>query len=379
MRFPFAGRRVTPFMLMCALAWPVGGCGKSAKPDAKGSKPAPESAADAPKAGENAGGAWQWQLPKGLHQAPPVPADNPMTKAKVALGHRLFMDKRLSTDGSRSCYSCHQNQLGNADGRPKALGAKDKALPRNTPTIWNVAYHTSLYWDGRAPSLEKQALGAWKGGNMGVGADNLEAKAAEIGALPEYAKEFSAVFGLEPGAKVTPMHVVQAISAYERTLLCGDTAHDLGTSDEAAKRGYTLFMGKGACMTCHLGDNFSDGLFHNVGIGLESDGSPGPNADIGRAKPSGNDADKYKFRTPTLRNVAKTGPYFHDGSVAELEAAVRYMGNGPHPKAEGLDPLLRDNKLTDAEIKDIVAFLKSLDCGGELEVLGDQKVAGIPY
>ncbi len=320
--------------------------------------------------------AWEWKLPKGL-EAPPVPEDNPMTAEKVALGHSLFMDKRLSVDGTRSCYSCHQNELGNADGRAKALGPGDKVLARNTPTIWNVAYHKELYWDGRAPSLEKQALGAWKGGNMAVGADNLDAKAKEIGALPEYRPQFEKVFGLAADAAVEPMHVAQALSAYERTLLCGDTPYDTQSMDEAQQRGWDLFRGKANCGLCHNGPNFSDGLFHNVGIGFDAKGKPLEDVDIGRGKVSEDEADNHKLRTPTLRNVSKTGPYFHDGSVDSLEEAVRTMAKGGNAKAPGIDPGLKDTKLTDEEVADLVAFLGALDCSGQLEVIGDQKVPGI--
>jgi cytochrome c peroxidase len=317
--------------------------------------------------------AWKWTLPDGIADPPEVPADNPMTAEKVALGHALFMDKRLSGDGSRSCYSCHQNELGNADGRATALGAGDKPLSRNTPTIWNVGYHKALYWDGRAPTLEKQMLGAWGGGNMGAGKDKLAAKAAEIGALPEYAPQFATAFGLAADAPVTPEHVAQAVSAYERTLLCGD-----GARDEAATRGWDLFRGKASCSTCHAGPALSDDLFHNVGIGFDETGAPREGADLGRGKKTGDAADAHRFRTPTLRNVAKTGPYFHDGSVASLEEAVRFMAGGGNAKAPGLDEKLRNTQLSDAEVADLMAYLESLTCSGTLEVIGDQTVPGIP-
>jgi cytochrome c peroxidase len=321
---------------------------------------------------------WTWTLPKGLTEPPLVPDDNPMTAAKVALGHQLFMDKRLSVDASRSCYSCHQNHLGGADGRALALGPGDKPLTRNTPTIWNVAYHKNgLYWDGRAPTLEKQMLGAWKGGNMGVG-DDLGPKTKEIAALPEYAAQFIAVFGLSDANAVTPDHVAMAISAYERTLLCGDTAFDKGEMDEAATRGWELFRGKGSCSTCHALDNFHDGAFHDVGRSHDLEGKLLANADIGRGKPTETEADNYKFRTPTLRNVTKTAPYFHDGSVADLIEVVRYMAAGGNAKAPGIDQNLRNNGLTEAEITDIVAFLGTLECPGSLEVIGNaEPIPGI--
>jgi cytochrome c peroxidase len=216
-----------------------------------------------------------------------------------------------------------------------------------------------------------------EGGNMGVGAGNMPAKAKEIAALPEYAEQFAKVFGLEPGAEVTQEHVVMALSAYERTLLCGDTAHDKGVLSESAQRGWDLFRGKGSCTTCHSGDNFSDGAFHDIGLAYDENGALKPDADVGRGKPSGDPADNYKFRTPTLRNVTQTGPYFHDGSVASLEQAVRYMAAGGNAKAPTLDRNLRNTQLSDEEIADVVEFLRALECPGELEVIGDQAVAGI--
>ncbi len=351
----------------------AGKAASAGKTDGKAEQTAPDKGAAV------SASAWEWTLPKGLSEAPKVPADNPMSAAKVALGHQLFMDKRLSGDGSRSCYSCHQNELGNADGRKLALGAGDKPLTRNTPTIWNVGYHENgLYWDGRAATLEAQAIGALEGGNMGVGKGNMPAKAKEIGALPEYAEQFAEVFGLEPGAEVTQGHVAMALSAYQRTLLCGDTSYDKGELSEAAQRGWELFRGKASCTTCHSGDNFSDGAFHNIGLAHDETGALKEGADIGRGKPSGSEADNYKFRTPTLRNVSKTAPYFHDGSVATLEEAVRYMAAGGNGKAPGIDQNLRNTGLTDAEIADLVEFLNALDCPGQLEVIGDQAVAGIP-
>lgn len=390
------GRRGATALVVGSL-WAVAcGGGSDAEPDAKAkadrgaAKADPKSSAkdapitdrkdakddgDAADAGAIAAApAWAWTLPKGINVPPRVPEDNPMSADKVELGHRLFMDKRLSVDGTRSCYSCHQNELGNADGRAKALGPGNKDLPRNTPTIWNVGLSATLYWDGRSDSLEAQALAALKGGNMALG-DAVEAKAAEIGALPEYAASFAKIFGLAKDAKVTGMHVVQALSAYERTLLCGDTAHDNDTADEAAKRGWALFAGPAGCITCHAGDNFSDGLYHRTGIGAGDPAAAG--IDLGRGKPTGKPEDNFLFRTPTLRNVARTAPYFHDGSVATLEEAVRIMASGGITTAGPVDANLVDRKLTPEQQADLVAFLKSLDCPGKLEVIGDQKVDGI--
>lgn len=352
---------------MVLLLGAASACGSEQREPAKaGSKAAPKPSKAAEATSTTIEAKWAWDLPAGL-DAPKVPSDNPMSATKVKLGHALFMDKRLSADGSRSCYSCHQNELGNADGRETALGAGDKPIPRNTPTIWNVAYHDALYWDGRASSLEQQATGALKGAGMGLG-DGLAAKAAELGKLPEYAAQFREAFAVKDGDAVTPDHVAMALSAYQRTLLCGDTPFDKKTLSGDAQAGHDLFMGKAKCVVCHTPPHFTDGLFHNLGLGGE---------DVGRGKPTKDEGDNFKFRTPTLRNVSKTAPYFHDGSAATLEEAVRFMAKGGKAGAPGLDPALSDVGLSDAEIGQIVAFLGALECTGKLEVIGDQAVAGI--
>ena len=302
-----------------------------------------------------------------------IPADNPQTPEKVALGHQLFFDARLSVDGSRSCYSCHQNEHGNGGETPMAIGAQEKPLTRHSPVIWNTAYFEAFYWDGRAGSLEAQAKGAWGGGNMGVGADNLDQKAAEIAKIAGYEKQFAKVF---PEEGVTPDTIAKAISAYERTLICNDTPYDrYAKGDDSAlsddqKAGWGVFMGKGQCVVCHTPPLFSSamgvpgGLYYNVGIGTK--GKPEAEVDVGRAKVSGNDADWAAFKVPSLRNVAKSAPYFHDGSVATLGEAVKIMAGG------GIDnknksTLLTDRGLSGEEMASLVAFLGALDCGGELK------------
>jgi len=302
-----------------------------------------------------------------------IPADNPQTAEKVALGHQLFFDARLSVDGSRACYTCHQNEHGNGGETPTAIGAKDKPLTRHSPVIWNTAYFEAFYWDGRAGSLEAQAKGAWGGGNMGVGKENLAAKAAEIGKIKGYAKQFQQVF---PKEGATPDTIAKAISAYERTLICDDTAYDrYAKGDDTAlteeqKAGWGVFMGKGQCAVCHAPPLFStamgvpDGLYYNVGIGTA--GKAESEVDVGRSKVSGNEAEWAAFKIPSLRNVAKSAPYFHDGSVETLEEAVKIMATG------GIDnknktAILADRGLSNAEMASLVAFLPALDCGGKLE------------
>ena len=303
----------------------------------------------------------------------PIPESNPMSEEKIALGNQLFFDKRLSVDETRSCYSCHQNADGTGGHDPVAVGAKGKQLTRHSPVMWNVGYLPRLYWDGRSDSLEAQGTAAWAGGNMGVGKENLEAKAKDIAKIKGYNKQFDKVF---PGKGVTPETIIQAISAYERTLVCDDTAYDkFAKGDKSAlnvkqKEGLELFMSKGQCVTCHTPPYFSvaylgqEGAYFNAGRGIQ--GKKPEEVDVGRMTVTKKDTDWAAFKPPTLRNVSKTAPYFHDGSEPTLEDAVTYMASGgfdnPHKS-----PLLADRKLSKAEIQSIVSFLESLECKGELK------------
>ncbi len=304
---------------------------------------------------------------------PKVPRNNPTTSAKVRLGQQLFFDPALSVDGTLACYSCHRNEDGTGGHEPTATGVKSTPLPRHAPVLWNVAYLPRLLWDGRADSLEAQAKGAWAGAAMGVAQDQLAAKADELGAKPEYKAQFAAAF---PGIGATPDSVVQAISAYERTLYCGDTkldrhvAGDTGALDEEQKAGLELFIGKAACHSCHTPPFFSDafamedGAYHNVGVGIA--GKDPAAVDVGRQKISENPSEWAAFKTPSLRNVTRSAPYLHDGSIAKLEDTVRFMAGGGR-KNPGLDPKMVDKQLSDDEIKKLVAFLGSLECTGALE------------
>lgn len=301
----------------------------------------------------------------------PIPEDNPQSDAKVALGKKLFFDKRLSVDGSMSCYSCHLDENGNGGGTPLAVGPKNTKLPRHSPTLWNVGYLPALYWDGRAASLEAQALGAWGGGNMGVGADNLDKKAQEIAKLPEYKSAFAEVF---PGEKVGKDHVAKALASYERTLVCNDTAFDKFAAgdksalSESAHAGLELFMGKAMCVACHAPPQFTTaamgaGAFFNTGVGTKD--VPEDKVDVGRMKVTERDADWAAFKPPTLRNVSRSAPYFHDGHAATLREAVVFMASGGYDN-KNKSPLLSDKKLSDAEIDQLVSFLEALECPGRL-------------
>lgn len=302
-----------------------------------------------------------------------LPAGDPQTPAKIALGHQLFFDKRLSVDNSRSCYSCHQNEQGNGGAEPLAIGARNKQLTRRSPTIWNVAYFSKFYWDGRSGSLEAQMKGAWGGGNMGVGAKNLAKKAAEIAKIEGYKAQFARVF---PKEGVTPDTIARAVAAYERTLVCNKTRYDqyAGGKQDALtaqeKQGLALFMGKAQCTACHAPPLFSnamgtpDGVFFNTGIGTA--GIAEDKVDVGRFAVTKKQEDWAAFKIPSLRNVAKSAPYFHDGSVNTLAEAVKLMARGGHPN-KNKSALMADRKLTETELAAIVAFLGSLDCNTKLD------------
>jgi cytochrome c peroxidase len=300
-------------------------------------------------------------LPAGLstYEAMPIPADNPMTQEKVALGRQLFFDERLSIDSSKSCYSCHVCEKGLTDGLPKAIGPGNKQLPRSSPTLWNIGYHKEFYWDGRSPSLEKQAQAAWIGGNMGVG-DKTAEVVARINALEGYKTQFQKVFQSD----ATVENMMKAIAAYERTIISGNTAWDRWRGgdetavSESAKRGWNIFQAI-KCNNCHDGVLFTDQLYHNVGIGMDQ-----PTPDGGRANATKKPEDTGAFKTPTLRDVAKSAPYFHDGSAKTLEEAVDIMLAGGKPNQYLDKKNLQPQKVLPEQREDLLNFLRSLsvDC-----------------
>lgn len=362
--------RVTAVSLFVVLA--LSACSKKEQPSAEPAASAQAASSAAAPAAAVAVDPDKLTLQYALGDMP-VPADNPQSKEKIELGHQLFFDKRLSGDGSVSCYSCHQNEDGNGGHDPVAIGAKGKKLTRHSPVIWNVGYAKKHYWDGRSATLEEQGLAALVGGNMGVGKESVEAKAKEIGKIAGYKKQFDAAF---PGKGVTPETIVQALSAYQRTLVCADTAYDkYAKGDKTAlspeqKRGLVAFTGKGACTTCHTPPFFSlaflspEGAYFNTGVGTQ--GKAEADVDPGRMNVTKKDTDWAAFKPPSLRNVSKSPPYFHDGSVASLKDAVIFMATGG-AKNKNLTPLISDKQLTPTEIDDIVAFLGALDCNQKLE------------
>ena len=312
-----------------------------------------------------------------LDPMPPLQLpEDPKRAEKVALGHDLFFDQRLSAHDDRACYSCHMNEDGNGGHDPLAVGSGGKQLPRHAPVIWNVGYwNNDLYDDGHSPTLEAQAKGAWAGGPMGVGEQDLDKKAAEIAKIPGYKKLFAAAF---PGVKeIKADQVAEAISDYERTLLCTDTRYDkyVGGDKTALtdqeQRGLDVFLGKGMCSTCHAPPYFSTamatpgGFYVDIGIGTK--GVPDDKVDVGRMAVTKNPMDWAAFKPPSLRNITRSAPYFHDGSVAKLEDAVKLMAGGGSDN-KNKTSLLADRNLTDAERADLIAFLGALECPGKLDV-----------
>ena len=323
------------------------------------SAPTSEPVSETPETSERA--AAGMDFPPAGFGAVPVPADNPLTPGKVALGRQLFFDARLSADGSRSCYSCHVCEHGLTDGKPVAEGALGKQLTRSSPPLWNIGYHTEFYWDGRSPSLERQAMAAWTGANMGA---NAEEVVKALNGVEGYRAQFQRVFGED----ATPDHVVAAISAFERSnFFCGDTAYDRWRTgnesavSDSAKRGAELFLGKAGCGNCHSGVLFTDMQYHNVGIGMDAE-----EPDRGRAVVTKDENHTGAFKTPSLRDVSRSAPYFHNGSVATLEETVDLMLGGglanPYLDTENLKKV----ELTSEERSDLIEFLKTLDCPCDL-------------
>jgi cytochrome c peroxidase len=291
-----------------------------------------------------------------------IPADNAMSVAKVELGKQLYYDTRLSGDGSRACYSCHLRENGLTDGKPTAVGAYGVSLPRASPSLWNIGYHSEYYWDGRSNSLEAQARAAWAGGNMGVTGQNGRPSLADICArlnqIAGYRSQFQAVFNED----ATPENVVKAIAAFERTLVSNNSAWirfregNQSALSEQARRGYQLFSEKAQCTNCHDGLLLTDMQYHNAGIGLKA-----AMPDLGRFRVTNMPSDRGAFKTPTLLDISKSAPYFHDGSVATLEEAVNLMLGGGIDNPDLDRTNLQRITLTDAEKADLLAFLRSLD------------------
>lgn len=292
-----------------------------------------------------------FNLPAGLPEFE-HPKDNPSTPEKIALGKQLFFDPRLSSDESVSCATCHDPKHGWSNNDSIATGVGGQKGGRSAPTIINTVYNRFHFWDGRAGSLEEQALGPIANPiEMNMKLDDVVER---LNNVKGYREQFREVFGTD----VTEEGVGKAVAAYERTIVSGDAPYDrfeAGDKDalsESAQRGLKLFFGRAVCSACHAGHNFTDNAFHNVGVGMDK-----KEPDVGREKLSGLKGDRGSFKTPTLREIARTAPYMHDGSLKTLEDVVAHYEQGG-VKNPWLDEEIFPLKLTDQEKADLVQFLK---------------------
>ena len=334
-----------------------------------------------------------------------IPPDNPQTPEKVALGQKLFFDGRLSADGTVACATCHDPARAFTDGRPVSVGIHGRAGQRNAPTVLNALYNKAQFWDGRARTLEDQA--AFPIFNpVEMGQPTLDAAVEKVAAIEEYRRDFEKVFG----RPVNGTGLVRAIAAYERTLVSLDSpfdhfiAGDRNAIDESARRGWELFNTKARCNKCHaLTDterevaNFTDFDYHNIGIGIIRHNVVALAAQAERDVASGNlkavdqaatgtdlsvlgrflitkkEADTAAFKTPNLRNVLVTGPYFHGGSQETLWDVIDHYNKGDGLQNPWLDEDIQPLALTEPEIDDLVAFLASLT-GPEYKGLGAREL-----
>ena len=323
-----------------------------------------------------------WELDNPVRPLPEPPLGSPadfastpwVTPEKVRLGRWLFHDPRLSADGTLSCASCHRSAHGFSEPTAHSTGIRGQQGTRKAPPILNAAWpvYPFYFWDGRAGSLAEQAKGPLA--NPVEMAMPLDAVVAAVAARAGYRRAFAEAFG---DGRIDIERIAEALAAYEATRLSGNSAADrYDAGDEAAldaaqRRGRTLFFGRAGCNKCHLGPNYTDGRFHNLGAGWRppAPGAPAASgfADPGRAAVTHDPRDTGAFKTPTLREVSRRAPYMHDGSLATLRDAVATyrLGGVPNP---WLSELSRPIPLAPSEVDDLVAFLEALDGEGFADV-----------
>ncbi|TRW90638.1 cytochrome-c peroxidase [Candidatus Methylobacter oryzae] len=328
-----------------------------------------------------------------------VPVDNPQTPAKIALGDKLFHDKRFSVDGTISCATCHDASKGFTDNLPVSAGHHGLTGTRNAPTVINAAFFKSQFWDGREPDLERQSKQPFVN-PVEAGLPNHQPILDIVREDPDYKAAFTEVFKVG-GPQLTMDHVAKAIASFERSIVAGNSAFDryYFTGDKTAlteqqQRGFQLFLGQGRCVSCHTIEQdhalFTDNRFHNIGIGINAvqQDLPRLTQAFFEAKIRGGDVDKIvltdkksselgrfaindsfndigAFKTPTLRNIALTAPYMHDGSLKTLKEVVNHYNNGGVTPADAqatafLSGGIRPLNLTDVQIDELVAFLEAL-------------------
>jgi len=300
----------------------------------------------------------KWLLPLEI----PSPPDNRLTPERAELGKKLFFDPRLSSTGQSTCASCHFPERGWSDGFPKSVRLFGETMTRASPTMINVAYNSIHMWDGRSATLEHQAInGISPTGSMNAGsAKDAQPSADNIRAIAGYREAFARAYPNEP---LGPETIAKALSSFERTLVSRDSPFDRWVKGDAAAmseaqvRGFAIFLdpAKGNCGVCHAAPNFTDNGFHNLGLtsfGLE-------NPDVGRFKQKPVAAMRGAFRTPTLRDISLTAPYFHDGSAKTLAEVVEHYARGGDVRTN-LSPEMKPLPLTAEEKGDLVSFLRAL-------------------
>ncbi|HUS07572.1 MAG TPA: cytochrome c peroxidase [Bryobacteraceae bacterium] len=287
------------------------------------------------------------------------PPDNPYSKQKVDLGKLLYFDKRLSADGTVACASCHHPKFAFADGAAVSTGIKGAKGGRSAPTVFNRAYSLAQFWDGRAATLEDQVKGPMENPiEMGDTHANIVAR---LRGIAGYRTLFKNAFGSD---ELSIDHVAKAVANFERTVLSGNSPYDrykagkknAMTAEQV--RGMDVYFNKAKCDQCHEGINFTTNAYHNLGIGADK-----PKPDEGRYVVTKDPRDWGAFKAPTLREIANTAPYMHDGSLKTLEEVVDFYDKGGIPN-KNLDERMKPLKLSAQDKKDLVAFLKALSGEG---------------
>ena len=304
---------------------------------------------------------YKFKMPLGLEEtAVVIPADNPLTVQKVELGRTLFFDKRLSNDDTIACANCHLAQFAFTDAQPVATGIHGQKGERSAPASINRVFSSAQFWDGRAATLEAQSIGPFTN-PIEHGFVNYDIMIAKMKKIPGYNTLFLQVFGED----ITIGNVGKAIASFQRTILSGNSPADrfdqggeAGAISAGAQRGLLLFREKARCTKCHSGFNFTDEKFHNAGIGWDDN-----KVDLGRYMVTKNPEDIGAFKTPTLREIARSAPYMHDGRFKTLDDVVNFYNKGgvknPHQ-----DPLILPLELTKEEKQDLVQFLRTLNGEG---------------
>jgi cytochrome c peroxidase len=319
-------------------------------------------ATDEKPAGQESVASFQLAAPLGLDVQSAsynVPKDNPQTEEKIKLGKRLFFEKALSIDGTLACASCHVPEKGFADPQQFSVGVRGQQGGRQAPPILNRVFSRKQFWDGRAASLEEQAVGPITN-PIEMAHPNMQSVAQRLQKDASYVAAFKRAFPdeTEPLCERT---ISRAIASFERTIMSGNSPYDRFTQNddksamsEAAFRGYQLFLGKAACASCHVGFNFTDESYHNLGLGMDK-----KKPDLGRYAITKLDGHQGAFKTPTLRQVADTAPYMNDGSLKTLEEVVAFYNRGGQLNPS-LSPKIKPLNLSAREQQDLIEFLQAL-------------------